>query len=222
MAVLSHELRTPLHTVIAAADLMSADAGTLSVSQASYLRAITSAGHDLLALVEYLLEAAELILGSFTLELESVLVADVVARAVSRKAQKTEQCGVRVDVGHIPEVLLQADALRLVYAVEVLLDNALDVTPAGGRVALSVRIAGPWVRVALTDGGDGMTRAAHRGLFGPFRHASNVLTRHGGGVGVGLFLAHQVVSRHGGSIGVDTTAGRGSCFTLSLPLQGAV
>jgi signal transduction histidine kinase len=112
------------------------------------------------------------------------------------------------------QVLGEWDVLRLEQVVTNLLSNALKFG-AGCPVSLRVEEAAGWARLTVRDGGIGMDEHVRSRIFGRFERG--VSERHYGGLGLGLFITHQVVEALGGHIRVESVPGRGSTFTVELP-----
>jgi signal transduction histidine kinase len=107
---------------------------------------------------------------------------------------------------------VQADADQLWEALLNLIRNAVDAMPAGGNLTVSAKRSGGAALVSISDNGRGMSEEEARNLFVPF------FTTKGDGTGLGLAYAHQVVSEHGGRIDCSTARGKGSTFSIQLPL----
>jgi signal transduction histidine kinase len=142
------------------------------------------------------------------------LVQEAVSQTRPQWKDEAEARGVAVevvtDLGDLPAVQGNAVALREVVAN--LLANAVDAMPRGGRVTLSTRARGDWVRLAVQDTGEGLTEDVKRRLFEPFFTTRTPLR-----TGLGLSVVHGIVSRHRGRIEVESEPGRGSTFTVWLP-----
>jgi signal transduction histidine kinase len=107
---------------------------------------------------------------------------------------------------------VQADADQLWEALLNLIRNAVDAMPAGGNLTVSAKRSGAEALVSISDNGRGMSEEEARHLFVPF------FTTKGDGTGLGLAYAQQVVSEHGGRIDCSTVRGKGSTFSIQLPL----
>ncbi len=110
-----------------------------------------------------------------------------------------------------------ADAEKLRWVLDQLLDNAVKFTPAGGRVEAGAERAGDRVRLWVSDTGPGIAEARLPELFEPFHQLDGSTTRRRGGTGLGLALVKMIVDAHQGAITVDTRPGGGSRFSVDLP-----
>jgi signal transduction histidine kinase len=102
--------------------------------------------------------------------------------------------------------------------IVILVDNALRYTPQGGSVGVDVGRSANQATVTVTDSGIGIEQAALRRVFDRFYRADDARNRDSGGAGLGLSIARQLVEEHGGRITAESSPGRGSTFTVTLPL----
>jgi PAS domain S-box-containing protein len=118
-----------------------------------------------------------------------------------------------------PEAVpVRGDRERLEQVLVNLLQNAIKYSPQGGQIRVAVERAGPEVRVSVQDPGIGVPREEQSRLFQRFFRAANATTRNYSGLGIGLFVSHEIVQRHGGRFEVQSDVGAGSTFTFYLPL----
>lgn len=116
------------------------------------------------------------------------------------------------------EILVDADRARLLQVLTNLLNNAAKFTPAGGEIALVVTAFTERVTIRITDSGIGIAPAVLPRIFDMFVQVDNILTRHHGGLGIGLSLSKYLAELHDGSIEAHSAGlGKGSQFTISLP-----
>src|SRR5439155_379087 len=116
-------------------------------------------------------------------------------------------------------VVVEGDRERLEQVLVNLISNAIKYTPQGGRITVSVERAGADARVSVQDPGIGIPTEEQPRLFQRYFRAANATTRHYSGLGIGLFVAHEIVHRHGGCFEVRSELAKGSTFTFYLPLS---
>ncbi len=223
LAVLSHELRTPLTPVLGWVRMLRS--GTLAPEATERALDTVERNTRLQAqLVEDLLDVSRIIAGKLSLDLRPVPLAPIIDAVVESTAAAAAAKSIAVN-RQIEEDLprISADANRLQQVVANLLSNAVKFTPQGGRVDVAVRRAGDSVCLTVADTGDGLAPDVAPHIFDRFRQADSTITRQYGGLGLGLSIVRHIVERHGGSVQATSEGvGRGTTFTVTLPIGGPV
>jgi CheY-like chemotaxis protein/signal transduction histidine kinase len=224
LANMSHELRTPLNSSLILAKLLADNKpGTLNEEQVKFAQTIFGAGNDLLALINDILDLSKIEAGKVEVQPESVGIAHTVETlshtfeplARERRLAFT----IAVDPG-TPQ-RLETDPQRLGQILKNLLSNAFKFTEQG---AISLRVGGVpggQVAFAVQDSGIGIPPEQHEIIFEAFRQADGSTHRKYGGTGLGLSISRDLARLLGGDIKVQSEAGKGSVFTLTLPLAYA-
>ncbi|HEL5400343.1 TPA: response regulator [Stenotrophomonas maltophilia] len=224
LANMSHELRTPLNSSLILAKLLADNKdGTLTAEQVKYARAILSSNNDLLALINDILDLSRIEAGHVELADEVVVVDSVLQRLRETFEPMARQKGLvlQIEADALAPGQMVADNQRLQQILKNLLANALKFTEHG-KVSLHVRAGGNGrIRFEVCDTGIGIAREQLQVIFEAFRQADGSTRRRYGGTGLGLSISRDLAERMGGGIQVDSEPGRGSCFILELPLQGA-
>lgn len=224
LANMSHELRTPLNSSLILAKLLADNKdGTLTEEQVKYARAILSSNNDLLALINDILDLSRIEAGHVELADEVVVTDSVLQRLRETFEPMARQKGLalQIEADALAPSQLVVDSQRLQQILKNLLANAVKFTEHG-KVSLHVRAGGQGrVRFEVCDSGIGIAREQLQVIFEAFRQADGSTRRRYGGTGLGLSISRDLAERMGGSIQVDSEPGRGSCFILELPLQGA-
>ncbi|MBN5040919.1 response regulator [Stenotrophomonas maltophilia] len=224
LANMSHELRTPLNSSLILAKLLADNKdGTLTEEQVKYARAILSSNNDLLALINDILDLSRIEAGHVELSDEVVVVDSALQRLRETFEPMARQKGLalQIEADALAPSQLVVDSQRLQQILKNLLANAVKFTEHG-KVSLHVRAAGNGrIRFEVCDTGIGIAREQLDVIFEAFRQADGSTRRRYGGTGLGLSISRDLAERMGGQIQVDSEPGRGSCFILELPLQGA-
>ncbi|BCX43646.1 response regulator [Stenotrophomonas pavanii] len=224
LANMSHELRTPLNSSLILAKLLADNKdGTLTEEQVKYARAILSSNNDLLALINDILDLSRIEAGHVELSDEVVVVDSALQRLRETFEPMARQKGLalQIEADALAPSQLVVDSQRLQQILKNLLANAVKFTEHG-KVSLHVRAAGNGrIRFEVCDTGIGIAREQLDVIFEAFRQADGSTRRRYGGTGLGLSISRDLAERMGGYIQVDSEPGRGSCFILELPLQGA-
>lgn len=221
MANVTHELRTPLNSVIGFAELLKDEVpGPLNAKQAGFAADILAGGQNLLALVEGILEMSRLDATGTTLEREPVVVGAAIEERVAAHRRAAETLGVSMRLDVAPDAgSAELDPKALRRMLDALLDNAIKFNREGGTVTVSARRDGRGLEITVADAGIGIAHADLAKLFKPLTQIDAGLTRSHGGVGMGLALARRLAELHGGTIEVESEPGKGSTFTLRLPVE---
>ncbi len=218
LSVASHELKTPLTPLALRLQLMrqGLEAEKLDVERLrGHLEVARGQVRRMTSLVDSLLDATRITRGRLPLRREqdvnlAAILRDVAAGFESQAAR----AGCAMEIEAPARVLGQWDVLRLEQVVANLLSNALKFG-AGGPVLLRLEEREGWARLTVRDEGIGMDEEVRGRIFGRFERG--VSERHYGGLGLGLFITHEVLDALGGRIEVESAPGRGSTFTVELP-----
>ncbi|MGB5079763.1 MAG: response regulator [Burkholderiales bacterium] len=234
LANMSHELRTPLNSLLILAKLLADNAGNnLSPKQIDFAQTIYEAGTDLLSLINDILDLAKIESGTVTLDIAPghfSALRDYVERTFRQVAQDKN---LEFVVETAPELAsaIQTDEKRLQQILKNLLSNAFKFTERG-RVALRISsVKSGWTRghaqldsapqvvaFAVSDTGIGIPESKQKVIFEAFQQADGTTSRRYGGTGLGLSISRELTRLLGGEMRVESGAGKGSTFTLYLPL----
>jgi CheY-like chemotaxis protein/signal transduction histidine kinase/CHASE3 domain sensor protein len=221
LANMSHELRTPLNSTLILAKLLADNKdGNLTAAQVKFAKTITSAGNDLLALINDVLDLSRIEAGKVELAPEKVSVAGTVESLVKTFQPTADQSHLRFSWVIEPGVSeqIETDPQRLGQILKNLLSNAFKFTEKG-EVAL--RVFSPQsgtMAFAVRDTGVGIAPHQQEVIFEAFRQADGSIHRKFGGTGLGLSISRDLASLLGGAITVQSALGEGSVFTLTVPL----
>ena len=220
LANMSHELRTPLNSTLILAKLLADNKdGNLTAAQVKFAKTITSAGNDLLALINDVLDLSRIEAGKVELAPEQVPLAAAIESLVKTFQPTADQKHVRFSWAIEPGVpeQIETDPQRLGQILKNLLSNAFKFTEKG-EVAL--RVFAPQsgtVALAVRDTGVGIALHQQDVIFEAFRQADGSIHRKFGGTGLGLSISRDLAALLGGAITVQSAEGEGSVFTLTLP-----
>lgn len=223
LARMSHELRTPLNAVIGYSQILLEDAEQDGdASSVADLNKIHSAGHHLLKLVNEVLDLSKIEAGKMELNFERTDLASLLSgiaaayATIAAKNGNSISCAFQPNLGHA-----MCDASKFRNIIGQLLDNGLKFTRNGKVELIAERrpdIAGDELVVHVVDSGIGISHAQTAHLFENFSVIDDSSTSKYGGTGLGLALSQRLVRLMGGEISVESELGRGSRFTVRLPL----
>ena len=233
----SHELRTPLTTIKALTRLLLRGE-VREQKQREYLETISIECDRQIDLILNLLDLSRIEGGVFRIDLERVEVDDVIASCVKGEIAAAERRRHKLEVktfGPLPPICSDPKHLRRV--ISNLIENSIKYTPDGGLISISAEAEAGNVAIRVTDNGRGIPKEDlsilfdkfYRGRPAPHSAAMNDAATDEefledadmSGVGLGLYLARDVMKRMGGRISVETEVGKGSTFTLHLPIWNA-
>ena len=221
LANMSHELRTPLNSLLILSKLLSDNPnGNLSDEQVKFAQTIESSGNDLLTLINDILDLSKIEAGHIEVRPETVplqrLTADL--RQLFRPVADTRKLDFEIEIARDCPPAIETDRQRLEQVLKNLLSNAFKFTEKG-KVRLEITPAGSdAVAFAVTDTGIGVPREQQEAIFEAFRQADGTISRRYGGTGLGLSISRELSRLLGGSIALESKPGKGSTFTIVVPV----
>ena len=221
LASMSHELRTPLNAVLGFSELLL-DAPQRNFSleqQRRFLQQIHNSGKHLLGLINDILDLAKVEAGHMELRVQTVAVAGVLDQVMSTVEPLAAQKQIRLSATADGAGDVAADPGKLKQMLLNLVSNAIKFTPEGGSVAVAARRLPDRMEVAVTDSGIGIAQKDLERIFREFQQVDSGIGRQQQGTGLGLSLTRRFAALHGGDVTVVSTPGKGSTFTLTLPLH---
>ncbi len=221
LATLSHELRNPLNVILGYSELL------LRMPEIEHSPRLAKMGEALKRnaqsqsqLINDLLDLSRLQRGKITLNQETVSLAAIIDSAVETVRADASAKDIDIRVNETDQLLLvNGDRLRLQQIAWNLLNNAVKFTPAGGRIEISLNGEGENAVLTVEDTGQGIDSGFLPHVFEMFRQADSSRIRRHGGMGIGLALVQQLVQLHHGTVSAESEGtGKGSRFTVRLPL----
>jgi signal transduction histidine kinase/CheY-like chemotaxis protein/HAMP domain-containing protein len=219
LANMSHELRTPLNSLLILARLLSQNPGrNLTGKQVEYANVIHSAGSDLLRLINDILDLSKVEAGRLDVHPERFSLGSLLDDIRATFQPLTAEKGLDFSIIGDGPAELDTDRQRLRQVLGNLLSNAVKFTERGG-VVLRVAAAPGRVAFSVVDTGIGIAAENLETIFGAFQQGDGTLSRRYSGTGLGLSIAREVSELLGGEITAESEPGRGSTFTLTLPVS---
>ena len=217
VGLVSHELRTPLASILGYVEILREE-GMNGPDAELCAEVIERNAQRLLRLVGDLQLLSQIQSGKLAMEFRRADLADIVAHAVEelRPEAKRKHIDLALSVTAIP--VLSVDLTRIAQLLANLLSNAVKFTPDGGRVEVRLGSEGGQVVLAVSDTGVGIPAADQERIFDRFYRTAIVRRQEIPGTGLGLTITKAIVAAHNGTIAVESAEGRGSTFTIRLPL----
>ena len=219
LATMSHELRTPLNSILGFSEVLLSGPG-LNDKQNRWIHNIQSSGEQLLNLINDILDLAKIEAGKMQLRIEDFSIRDVFEVMLTMFRQRAEKKNIELReqvIGDVP--LLRQDPGKIQQILANLLSNAITFTPEGGRILFSAEASGGMLTLIVADTGVGIAPEEQELVFEKFRQSGNPLTRAHAGTGLGLSIIRELSKLLGGGVTLRSELGRGSTFTLTLPIS---
>jgi signal transduction histidine kinase len=218
IANVSYELRTPLNAVIGFAEILANQYfGALNPRQLDYSRGILDSAHQLMALINDILDLATIEAGYLLLEPRHIDVAEMMQAVATLTRERARNQNLALTLHCPPDIgTIEADERRLKQALFNLISNATKFTPAGGTITVAVAREGDELRFCVADTGVGIAEDDQARMFEKFERGTRQA-----GAGLGLSLVKSLVELHGGAVEIDSAPGRGTTVTCRLPATPA-
>ena len=221
VSTVTHELRTPLTSIRAFTEILIEHPETDPEQRRKFLGIITKEAERLSRLINQVLDLSKIQSGKADWRVSLVDMKEVVADTVAAMSQLFEERDLRVTV-KTPERVspVEADVDRVIQVILNLLSNASKFcAPHEGQIRIVLSEADRMLRVDVHDNGPGIDPADHTAIFDKFRQVGDTLTNKPQGSGLGLYISRHIVEHFGGRVWVDSSLGRGACFSFTLPIR---
>jgi signal transduction histidine kinase len=221
LSLASHQLRTPATGVKQYVGMvLQGFAGKVPGEQRSLLEKAYASNDRQLQIINEILHLAKIGSGRIVLARQPTNLNDLIRDIIAEQEPDIEAAHHKITT-ELPKrpVIISADAHMLRMAIENILSNAIKYTHKGGQI--SIKLYKNWrnTYIRIVDNGVGIAESDQGELFKQFKRITNEMTQDVGGTGIGLFLAKSLVDQHGGTITVRSVPGKGSVFTIILPLE---
>jgi len=217
VANISHELKTPVGAIILLTEAIAGangDADTI----AKFAKSLNRESQRLSSLVQDVIQLSKLQGGVEVEHPTKLNLVDVLEDAISRNAILSETKDVQIRHGASDDVWTIGDFEMLTSAVKNLIENALTYSPAGSWIGVGLREHGGVAEISVTDHGVGIAPADQERVFERFYRVDDSRSRETGGTGIGLAIVKHVAANHRGEVKLFSQLGKGSTFTLRLPV----
>lgn len=215
----THELRTPLTNIQAYVETLSKPAFDDEATRRECYNVIMSETRRLSRLVEDILSISQLEVGTALVEMDELDLARLVRQMIQDNLGAADEKDIELSLKLPPKVpKIRGDKQRLSVLVNNLVGNAIKYTPRGGQVGVTLTLDESRVRIVVSDTGVGIAEQDQPHVFEKFYRAAATDIQAIPGTGLGLAIAREVARLHGGEIRLESAVGKGSTFTVELPL----
>ncbi len=217
----SHEMRTPLATIIGAIETLQGAAKNDPKAQTMFLATMLVQAGRMKLLIDDLLTLSRIELNEHVRPNRKVLLINVLRQAKANLAQRAIDLQVAVEISGDADATVAGDADELLQVAQNLIENAIKYGGDGGRIEVSCNTLGNACGFSVRDFGKGIDEIHLPRLTERFYRVSTQESRKRGGTGLGLAIVKHIVSRHRGKLEIKSEIGKGSIFTVSLPLYNS-
>ncbi len=222
ISIAAHQLRAPLSGIKwTFKTLIDGDLGKLTPEQKESLERAYSVNERLIYLVTELLDVSRIEEGKIGYNFKGASLERIIGEVVEEYKLVAQNKNIELSFfapqSQMPFISLDEERLEL--ALNNLLSNAINYTLSGGRVSVSVELAGKEAKITIRDTGVGIPKEELNKLFNKFFRASNVVRMQTPGTGLGLFIVRNIIEKHGGKIWVESEENKGSSFIFTLPTE---
>ena len=220
LANMSHELRTPLNAILGYTELIVDQIyGKVPEKILEVLDRVQKSGRHLLGLINDVLDLSKIEAGQLVLSVSEYSFQDAVQSVVTSVESLAREKGLKLTVKVVPSLPVgRGDERRIVQVLLNLVGNAIKFTESG-EVAIRVSANDESFLVSVSDTGPGIPQDQQARIFEEFQQVDDSSTRSKGGTGLGLAIARRIIEMHGGRLSVESTVGKGSTFSFSLPVR---
>ncbi|WP_207533030.1 CHASE domain-containing sensor histidine kinase [Desertivirga arenae] len=215
IGIASHELKTPLTSIKAYLQML--ERSDLGEKQKNFVKKANTQANKLNSLIADLLDVSKIQAGSIKINKVPFPLSELISESIESVMHMFSSHSIN-GPETVPVITLQGDKLRLEQALINLLVNAIKYSPGTGAIELSISTTNNKVTICVEDQGIGISRTHQARIFEKF-YRSEDLSPFFSGLGMGLFIAHEIVRRHQGDISVESELGKGSRFCIHLPIS---
>ena len=221
LGIAAHDLRNPITSIKGFSELLlGEDIGALTEEQKEFITIIHDACHDMLILLNDLLDISVIESGKLELRFKSGQLKQSIEERIRLNEIIAQKKGIMIHtkLSEMPEAIF--DSERIGQAVDNLISNAIKFSSSGSKIHVILDRKGNMAKVSIQDEGPGISSEDQLKLFGEFQKLGNQPTGGEKSTGLGLAIVKKIIEAHGGSVGVESQIGKGSTFSFTIPLGG--
>ena len=217
---LSHELRTPVNVIMSTVQILELyHKKNEKIDITKYTNIIKKSSNNLLNIIRDIIDTSKIETGHYNLNKKNVDIVYVVEEAALNMSEYIKSNGIKLVIDpEIEEKQVLCDATEIERCVVNLLSNAVKFTPDGGTINVFINDKGNFVDIIVEDTGDGISKEDQDFIFNRFEQGKNMKITQVSSSGIGLTLVKYIVELHGGTIKLESEIGKGSKFTITLPV----
>lgn len=218
IGIASHELKTPITSIKAYGEILAGMMdGTAAPIVVQLINKLNVQVNRLVKLIYSLLNTSRISSGQLALQLELIDLNALLEEHVLQGQLTTSRHHIVFSAQKLP--MVSGDIERLGQVVDNLISNAIKYAPKGGDIIVSAETRGEYVRVSVQDFGMGIPKAVQNKIFDRFYRVKGASAEAVSGIGLGLYICHEIIEKHGGQMGVTSVPDEGSTFYFELPIH---
>jgi signal transduction histidine kinase len=222
LEVAAHDLRNPISGILAAGQYLLDDAGYLLDEQhLALLQSIEASSRSMLRLIDDVIELSQIESGKLRLDIQSTDIQPLMNRALLQNQAAAERKKVQLEVEADGGALLppiDIDPVRVFHAIDSLVSHTIKLARAGSKIEIGIGARAGKATISLRTDGCGMSAAALRSLFNPFRKGRSTMPGVQGGTALAFAKVKRIIGAHGGVVGVQAGNGKEWAIKVTLPL----
>ncbi len=221
LGIAAHDLRNPITSIKGFSELLlNEDIGALTEEQKEFITIIYDTCHDMLTLLNDLLDISVIESGKLELRLKAGPLKQLIEERIRINEIIAGKKGIMIHarLSEVPEAIFDSD--RIGQAVDNLVSNAIKFSSPGSKIIVILDRKGNAAKVSIQDEGPGISSEDQSRLFGEFQKLGNQPTGGEKSTGLGLAIVKKIIEAHGGSVGIESQIGKGSTFSFTIPLGG--
>ncbi len=218
LSLVSHDLKTPIARIQGNAELALSSSSQAPPEIKKHLESILNTVEDLGQTIETILDLTRIESAKMPLQITSKDVNVTIKEVIQSKMQMASEKGIEIKTALDPLFSIKFDVKLIRQVIANLVENAIKYSPDNTTITLSSKEEGPWVKIEVSDQGNGIAPAEQEKIFSKFYRCGNPNTQNVKGTGLGLYLVKYFVELHNGVVELKSEEGKGSRFTVALPV----
>ncbi len=224
ISITAHEIKTPVAVIKGYTDLLLNDKDiSLKITNdvKEYIKRIENSSDQIFSLVENLLNITKIENNELSLNKEKFNILDLIEEVrenLINDADLKKQT-ILFETHNVKDIIVFADKLKIEEVLNNLLINAINYTPEGGVIKISVKVEEKFINVSVKDNGIGISYEDQKKIFSKFFRSNSINVRNISGTGLGLYISSSIINMHGGKLILDSKIGHGSTFSFLLPIN---
>lgn len=221
LGMVVHGLRNPASSVLSAAEYLIDDAAdALTEEQMALLRATAQSSLTILRMIDNVMDFSKFESGTLLMKITPTDLVSLLKEVVTLNRAQAKRKAIRLEANFDSSALIvDLDPIKVTQVIDNLVDNAIKFSQSGSKVEIQISARKSFASISVRDEGPGIPPEHMKTLFDPFQRGRDTCALNKAGTGLGLAMSKRIVGLHHGSIDVQSQVGKGSVFTVTLPIR---